>query len=783
VKGSRPRDWLLLGVLFPIWAVCFAASLSSIGDPPLIPLVSVRAGGAGEYPIVVDLSRWVRPGETDLAPDDRLVRVGSTDLRGVGALGYWARFQVEAEYGRPVSLAYERGGRRGETQLPVHIRVPFGLHLPLACAAVGLLLSLRAPASRLARATSRAFLVAALAYTGPIAGSVALNHVGLAQIALAQALSLPVTLRAMLRFPDGELPRRAGIRLAPWLFAAMGPFATSALANFPLNLHLGGVLWQLGNLAGGVVILALVAYEYRRAAPVPRRQLRWLVLGFCAASLPSAVVLALMLLDRLLYGELQRLYPALWMSGNFVILIPVSVFFAVARYNLFDVDRILSAAASYNAVLVVGIAIGLVVVPRLAEAASSLVGVDPGTGQVALSLALAALVVPAHRRLRPRIDRLFFRERAALDRGIGELLASLSSCAGARELTERVGEGIVRLFRPDACVVYAAVGEGYEPIFAEGRAVPPAFEASSLLVQTLRARRGPLSLSDAGRRPDAAALDPFDRAALQTLAAEVVVPVRREELAAFLCLGPKRSGDVYTPTDLSLLTAVAETVSRELRRLEQEAVLREARELQHSLRRYVPGAVAEELAGGRDLASGERCVSVLFVDMRGYTSFAERRTAEEVFSTLNAYTEKVSRIVGARGGTIVEFHGDGLLAVFGAPRALEGKERAAVEAAREVVGALAGAIDVGIGIATGLDFVGNIRGADRMIWSVVGNTTNLAARLQALTRELDAAIAVDAATHEAAGYVCADFAKHEGVRIRGRSEPQDVWALPLAAPP
>jgi DNA-binding IclR family transcriptional regulator len=152
VKGSRPRDWLLLGVLFPIWAVWFAASLSSIGDPPLIPLVSVRAGGAGEYPIVVDLSRWVRPGETDLAPDDRLVRVGSADLRGVGALEFWARFQVEAEYGRPVSLAYERGGQRGETQLPVHIRVPFGLHLPLACAAVGLLLSLRAPASRLARA-------------------------------------------------------------------------------------------------------------------------------------------------------------------------------------------------------------------------------------------------------------------------------------------------------------------------------------------------------------------------------------------------------------------------------------------------------------------------------------------------------------------------------------------------------------------------------------------------------------------------------------------------------
>jgi hypothetical protein len=66
----------------------------------------------------------------------------------------------------------------------------------------------------------------------------------------------------------------------------------------------------------------------------------------------------------------------------------------------------------------------LVFVPRLAEAASRLVGIDPATSQVALSLLLAAVVVPAHRRLRPQIDRVFFKERYALDRGIAELLES-----------------------------------------------------------------------------------------------------------------------------------------------------------------------------------------------------------------------------------------------------------------------------------------------------------------------------------------------------------------------
>ena len=106
---------------------------------------------------------------------------------------------------------------------------------------------------------------------------------------------------------------------------------------------------------------------------------------------------------------------------------------AVARYNLFDVDRLLSAAASYNIVLVALLGAGLVLVPLVRRAlVRPRSGVDPRVGQVALSLALAAVVVPAHQRLRPRIDRVFFKERHALDHGIAELLRSLSRAARTR---------------------------------------------------------------------------------------------------------------------------------------------------------------------------------------------------------------------------------------------------------------------------------------------------------------------------------------------------------------
>ena len=154
---------------------------------------------------------------------------------------------------------------------------------------------------------------------------------------------------------------------------------------------------------------------------------------------------------------------------------------------------------------------------------------------------------------------------------------------------------------------------------------------------------------------------------------------------------------------------------------------------------------------------------------------------------MNRHTEAISEAVREHGGSVVEFNGDGMMAVFGAPRKLAHKERAAVQAGFEIVDAVgrlpvedpsSGSTNlaVGVGIATGEAFVGNIRAVDRMIWSAIGNTTNLAARLQILTRDLDAALVIDHATWERAQPVSGAFQKRPGVPIRGRRETQDVYA-------
>jgi len=90
-----------------------------------------------------------------------------------------------------------------------------------------------------------------------------------------------------------------------------------------------------------------------------------------------------------------------------------------------------------------------------------------------------------------------------------------------------------------------------------------------------------------------------------------------------------------------------------------------------------------------------------------------------------------------------------------------------------------GQLAVGVGVATGPVFVGSIRSTDRLIWSAVESTTNLAARLRSMTRDLDASTALGETTRERAGYVRTGVACHEALAIRGRTGCFDVYALPL----
>ena len=235
---------------------------------------------------------------------------------------------------------------------------------------------------------------------------------------------------------------------------------------------------------------------------------------------------------------------------------------------------------------------------------------------------------------------------------------------------------------------------------------------------------------------------------------------------------------------LGLLTAavlaVAVRRAREVVRARARSERQRAR-VQQVFGRYVPGEVAEALlSDGGSLAAQTRTASILFVDIEGFTQFAEGRDPERVIAVLNAYFDRVARIIGEQGGVVISFIGDAVMAAFNAPLPMEAHAAGALRAGQALL-ALAErerfegeALKVRVGVATGPVAAGSVGGGGRQTYTVYGDTVNLAQRLEAKNKELGTRLLVCGETRAACG--AASLAEVGELPIRGRSEAVRVFA-------
>jgi adenylate cyclase len=210
--------------------------------------------------------------------------------------------------------------------------------------------------------------------------------------------------------------------------------------------------------------------------------------------------------------------------------------------------------------------------------------------------------------------------------------------------------------------------------------------------------------------------------------------------------------------------------------------------------RFLPETVVDEVlqdANGEPRLGGVRLVgTVLFSDLRGFTSFAERTPPDVVVDVLNRYFTEMSDAVLDEGGTLLGFLGDGILAVFGAPIAsTDHADRALATARRmlderlprfnEWVRAELGeeaAFRMGIGVSSGPFMSGNVGSTRRLEYTAIGDPVNTAARLQDLTKELRRTVLIADSTRalvsreNALEYV----AEHD---VRGKAERLKLWTL------
>ena len=217
--------------------------------------------------------------------------------------------------------------------------------------------------------------------------------------------------------------------------------------------------------------------------------------------------------------------------------------------------------------------------------------------------------------------------------------------------------------------------------------------------------------------------------------------------------------------------------------LRQEEVIRQLFSL------YVTPEVAEHaIRHGAELGGQLTEATVLFSDIRGFTAMTEQLGPEGIIALLNRYFDVMSDAIIEYGGLVNKFGGDSLLAVFGTPLHPTPDHAAhAVQAAQAMLAALdvfnaeqtargEPTVRIGIGIATGPVVAGNVGSEERLEYTVIGDTVNLASRLESMTKKLGATVLLSSTTAEALA-VWSDLLPAGKINVRGKQAPVRVYTL------
>lgn len=207
--------------------------------------------------------------------------------------------------------------------------------------------------------------------------------------------------------------------------------------------------------------------------------------------------------------------------------------------------------------------------------------------------------------------------------------------------------------------------------------------------------------------------------------------------------------------------------------------LQERERMRTALDVYVdPDVAGRIVAEGVELAGEETDVTIMFIDVRDFTGFAEQHEPAEVLAAVNGLFEVMIPVIHEHDGRVDKFVGDGLMAVFGAPRHVPDHADKGLAAALDIVRAMEAAdvpLKIGIGLNSGRVLAGNVGGAGRLEYSVMGDPVNVAARVESATRQTGDTVLLSEHTRERLTREWA-LTERPGVTLKGKRDAVAVYA-------
>jgi adenylate cyclase len=375
--------------------------------------------------------------------------------------------------------------------------------------------------------------------------------------------------------------------------------------------------------------------------------------------------------------------------------------------------------------------------------------------------------------------------RVLLD-GVPRALGVLQSAVGAADFLDRASHALVKIVGLDTGRVLLRKAAGWETAAIHGTADAPGWNPSRHVIDRLLSTR-----KTVWQKPQQAS-EP-DSASLRLLDTVVAAPLLdRDQQVIGVLYGERRKDSPHpsrpdTQVEALLVNLLACGVSTGLARQEQEkkATL---------LGQFFGPELARHLAANPGLLEGREAeVTVLFADVRSFSKYSEKLGAATAIEWMNDVLDVLSCRVQEEGGVLVDYVGDELLAMWGAPEPQPDQAARAVRAALAMFAALSTLnnrwqarlgepVQIGVGVNSGPAQVGNIGSQIKFKYGPLGNTVNLASRIQGLTKYLRCGVLVSRATREkiGEGFIARRVVRARVVNIEG---PVDLFEVERAGDP
>lgn len=628
---------------------------------------------------------------------------------------------------------------------------------------IGVVVFVLKPGTRVSWIFFCACVLMSLSYS--VAFDMVSTHLGFLRLSLFVDAFIPaVAIHFSMFFPEEKhfVQKYKMLQLVPYIVSLSVMVAIQAFYPAPFSISVYSMSMPLLNIAAIGALLGSVFYSFvKKTSAIARQRAKVVFLG-AALAFPLPIIIELFFYLDITISDFKLLKNYLVFP---IMIFPASVAYAIAKHNLFDVDVYIKRTVGYVMMTVI-VAVAYIVLE--VSVGSYILKPLFGTySKKVYSIVFAFVVVfcfePLQHKVKNFVDKLFYRKKFDYKDTVLSVSNALTSVLNLDEIIKRIlntarkemfidTAGVILLeTQKNACQTLFIGEKDVNPGAEEkdNRAGDLCISYDDPLVSLISREKKLITMYDIEENPYYAGIREEGMARFSALGTSIAIPLLyKDSVTGILALGNKKSGQFYTREDIHLLETLANQGAIAIENAKMAEQMMKDQTVKTNLARYLSPQIVDQIVS-RDvqvnLGGDRKVVTVLFSDIRNFTTISETMPADRLVAILNEYFTEMAAIIFEHQGSLDKYIGDAIVAVFGSLIPLENPSVNAVKASVAMMKKLPELnrkwaeqynfeMSIGIGVNTGEVFLGNIGSPERMEFTVIGDTVNVASRFSGLAK-------------------------------------------------